>query len=468
MLVNDTVLRENLVMHLEAIIANIEAVIQLLPTECQDVQTLQNVRRRAVEYVHCFLSTLHQPSDPPSAINTVQISRTGYVGRPSIIVNIEQVELLRGVGYSWDEVSRMLTVSRSTLWRRFHELNIPTSKYSDISDHDLDQKVHDVQHSQPNCGLVMIQGHLASQGTIVQRRRLRESVRRLNPLGPEERWHQAISRRSYSVPGPNSLWHIDGHHSLIRWRFVVHGCIDGFSRLITYLSCATNNKASTVFDLFVNAVKEFGVPSRVRSDKGGENTQVCHFMVSYRGPGRGSHIAGSSTRNQRIERLWRDVYRCVCSTFHEVFYYLEAQNVLDPDDENDLFLLHCVFLPVVNAQLLAFMDAWNQHPIRTEHNWTPKRMWINGMIMPSNRDQTAVRDVVDGTPDVDVDDFGVDLTAPLAEDEQHTVVVPETLVPLSTSGLERFLHSLGSTTSITQGVVQYINGRERLQLVISA
>ena len=28
------------------------------------------------------------------------------------------------------------------------------------------------------------------------------------------------------VTWPNSLWHIDGHHSLIRWQFVIHGCCD--------------------------------------------------------------------------------------------------------------------------------------------------------------------------------------------------------------------------------------------------
>ena len=46
---------------------------------------------------------------------------------------------------------------------------------------------------------------------------------------------------------PNSLWHVDGHHSLIRWVFVIHGCIDGFSKLILYLHCATDNSAETVF-----------------------------------------------------------------------------------------------------------------------------------------------------------------------------------------------------------------------------
>ena len=33
----------------------------------------------------------------------------------------------------------------------------------------------------------------------------------------------------------------DGHHSLIRWRVVVHSGIDGVSRRITCLSGSTNN-----------------------------------------------------------------------------------------------------------------------------------------------------------------------------------------------------------------------------------
>ena len=50
----------------------------------------------------------------------------------------------------------------------------------------------------------------------------------------ENRWATVITRRTYSVPGPNSLWHIDGHHSLLNWGLVIHGCIDGFSRLICF------------------------------------------------------------------------------------------------------------------------------------------------------------------------------------------------------------------------------------------
>ena len=70
-----------------------------------------------------------------------------------------------------------------------------------------------------------------------------------------------ISRQTYSVPGANSLWHIDGNHSLIRWCFFIHGGIDGYSRMVVYLSCATNNQSETVYDEFRKATEEFGIPS---------------------------------------------------------------------------------------------------------------------------------------------------------------------------------------------------------------
>ena len=109
------------------------------------------------------------------------------------------------------------------------------------------------------------------------------------------------------MPWANSLWHIDSHHSLIRWKFVIHGCCDGFSRKIMFLKCSTNNLATTVLQCFEEAINQNGElwPSRVRVDHGVENVLVCDAMVGYRGEGRGSFIAGPSTRNQRIERLWR-------------------------------------------------------------------------------------------------------------------------------------------------------------------
>ena len=105
-------------------------------------------------------------------------------------------------------------------------------------------------------------------------------------------------------------------------------------------------------------------------------------MVATRGPGRGSYIAGSSTRNQRIERLWRDLFRCVAAKFYYMFYGLEQTSILDL--ENPVFTLHYVFLPRFNIALNEFMEAYNNHRLSTERNWTPNQIWYNSMSNPAN------------------------------------------------------------------------------------
>ena len=65
---------------------------------------------------------------------------------------------------------------------------------------------------------------------------------------------RAFHRGKYSVPGPNSLWHVDGHHKLIQWKIIIHGGIDGYSREIVYLKVADNNYSSTVLSAFLTAV----------------------------------------------------------------------------------------------------------------------------------------------------------------------------------------------------------------------
>ena len=57
-----------------------------------------------------------------------------------------------------------------------------------------------------------------------------------------------------------------------RWRIVIHGAIDGYSHLPVYLKCSTNNRADTVLGYFVEAVRTYGLPLRVRTDRGGENS----------------------------------------------------------------------------------------------------------------------------------------------------------------------------------------------------
>lgn len=86
--------------------------------------------------------------------------------------------------------------------------------------------------------------------------------------------------------------------------------------MIVYMKCSSNNRSNTVLTLFQGAAQRYGLPSHVRSDQGTENTSVALHMLRLRGLVRNSMITGSSTHNQRIERLWRDMHRCVIVVFY--------------------------------------------------------------------------------------------------------------------------------------------------------
>ena len=174
-----------------------------------------------------------------------------------------------------------------------------------------------------------------------------------------------------------SLWHLDGHRKLIRWTLVTHGGIDGRTRTIVNLKCSPNNCAATVLQQFQLAVEKFGLPGHVRTDKC-ENADIWRYMVHMHGSP-AAVVAGSSTHNERIERLWRDVYCCVCCHYYELFYALEEEQVLNPLNETDLYCLHYVFLPRINKNLQDFVESWNHHSLSTEHNQTPYQLMLIGM-----------------------------------------------------------------------------------------
>ena len=105
--------------------------------------------------------------------------------------------------------------------------------------------------------------------------------------------------------------------------------MDDYSRMPVYLKASDNNRAETVLQEFVKGVEEFGLPSRVRSDKGGEN--------------------------------------------------VEENGILSREDDAHIWCLHYVFLPIINEHLCNWKDAWIHHPIRTENNKTPFQLWVTGL-----------------------------------------------------------------------------------------
>lgn len=181
------------------------------------------------------------------------------------------------------------------------------------------------------------------------------------------------------MTAPNHLWHLDTNHKLIRWHFIVCGGIDGFSRFIVFLRCESNNKAATILRCFLHGTSQFGIPLRVRSDQGMENIQVAEYMIRKRGINKRSMITGKSTHNQRIERLWRDVYEGVLCFYYDLFHFMEEHGILDPLNEIHIYALHYVFMGKINEKLEIWKDAWARHRLRTARS-SPLRLFMAGSI----------------------------------------------------------------------------------------
>ncbi|KIJ59586.1 hypothetical protein HYDPIDRAFT_47852, partial [Hydnomerulius pinastri MD-312] len=125
------------------------------------------------------------------------------------------------------ELADMLGVHRNTL-RLCMKRHSIERKYAQISNADLDDLIAQFKSRRPDSGIRYIVGFLRRRGLRVQHRRVTQALHRVDRLGQVLRDRQVKRRRKYRVRRPNALWHLDGHHKLIRWGIVIHGVIDGY------------------------------------------------------------------------------------------------------------------------------------------------------------------------------------------------------------------------------------------------
>ena len=146
--------------------------------------------------------------------------KTGNNGRPRYIIMKEQLEFYIENGFTVPSISKMIRVSPKTVRRRLKKFRLSMQgAYTQISNDELDAVIKEILGKNPNCGYRRMLGFLLAKKVRVSERRTREAMHRVDPEGILLGALQLtiVNRREYKVPGVLALWHIDGHHKLIRW-----------------------------------------------------------------------------------------------------------------------------------------------------------------------------------------------------------------------------------------------------------
>lgn len=114
-----------------------------------------------------------------------------------------------------------------------------------------------------------------------------------------------------------------------------------------------------------------------------------------------------SVHNIRIERLWVDVTNGFGHKWKEFFQILEASDGLDINNHAHVWLLHELFLPMINEDAEQWAAAWNAHVIgrRGERHLSPHAMFLQGVL---EHGQRTVYPFDDDSNIGDVEEYGID------------------------------------------------------------
>lgn len=179
---------------------------------------------RLVQTMSGALQTTNSPSVTMSNSGTLPRNRTGRRGAPEVAMDKQNLEHLLSMGFSVRQIAShgLLgeKVHRNTIYMFMKKNNMDSQKnrFSGAPDSVVKEKIIELNKLYPNSGYREMVSLLRSQypPMIIQRERVRTMLAEVDPVGTANRWAQTVKRRVYSVPTPNSLWHIDSNHKIIR------------------------------------------------------------------------------------------------------------------------------------------------------------------------------------------------------------------------------------------------------------
>ena len=166
-------------------------------------QVLPNIEEKLESCMVQTTTTFPLVPPPPS-------SRPYRVGRPEMIVDIEQVVHLRCLGFKWNAIADMIGISVRTLHCRRQDANVSELlSFTEISDEEVCRQLFLMKEEFPDIGEHMAVGLFKSKGIIIPRRRVRDAFHQVDTINTSLRWHGRIKKKPTLFPGSQCpLWHI--------------------------------------------------------------------------------------------------------------------------------------------------------------------------------------------------------------------------------------------------------------------
>lgn len=145
----------------------------------------------SLEALMNFVQDLILPLDdfllnpPPPASTHIPLKRTGGRGRPSYVLDLDRALLLHDLGNTWDDIAKAIRVVRRTLYYHMEREGLSTARrdWTPISDEELDERVAEISLAHPFSGSAIISGQLDAAGIHVPRKRVQDSLRRVDEIG---------------------------------------------------------------------------------------------------------------------------------------------------------------------------------------------------------------------------------------------------------------------------------------------
>ena len=158
---------------------------------------------------------------------------------------------------------------------------------------------------------------------------------------------------------------MDGYDKLKPYGLPIHGCIDGFSRQISWLRVArSNNNPIIPASFYLKRVEHSGVcPTNLRTDCGTENGIMaathCVFLDDVN-----ARKYGSSHTNQRIKNWWSHFRRGYSNWVINFFKDMVHSGILILGHPVHMECIWFVFSDFLQHELDMVKEEWNNRYIR--------------------------------------------------------------------------------------------------------